>query len=94
MPNMYATISLDDLLVNPSDKQSNKLRRRLLHDGVKAPVCEQCSLETWNGRPIPLELEHTDGDKRNNTIENLRILCPNCHAQTDTYRGLNIGRLD
>ena len=90
---MYLRFSLEELLVSPSDKQSNKLRRRLLHDGVKPPVCEQCSLEHWNGLPIPLELEHCDGDKRNNTIQNLRMLCPNCHAQTNTYRGLNIGRV-
>ena len=94
MQNTYPSFTLEELLVNPSDKQTNKLRRRLLLDGVKAPVCEQCGIDQWNGQPAPLELDHCDGNRRNNTIQNLRILCPNCHAQTDTYRGLNIGRVD
>jgi 5-methylcytosine-specific restriction endonuclease McrA len=44
----------------------------------------------WLGQPIPLEIDHIDGDSTNNSLDNFRILCPNCHAQTPTYRGLNI----
>ncbi len=46
-----------------------------------------------NGRPIPLELDHINGRRDDNRLDNLRILCPNCHAQTETYRGKNIGAL-
>ena len=51
--------------------------------------CEKCNLEYWNGEKIPLEVHHLDGDKLNNTEENLILLCPNCHALTDNYRGKN-----
>lgn len=58
--------------------------------------CERCNLTEWLNDPIPLELEHCDGDNKNNTRENLLLLCPNCHAKTKFYRGRNIpnqGRL-
>jgi hypothetical protein len=48
--------------------------------------CECCKLETWLDKPITLELEHTDADRKNNTRENLKLLCPNCHSQTPTWR--------
>lgn len=48
--------------------------------------CECCGLNTWMAKPIVLELEHIDADRKNNTKENLKLLCPNCHAQTPTWR--------
>lgn len=48
--------------------------------------CEECELTDWRGFPIPIELDHIDGDKTNNHIENLRLLCSNCHALTPTYK--------
>ena len=51
--------------------------------------CEDCRLEKWKDQPIPLELEHSDGDNRNNVKENLKLLCCNCHALTPTWRGRN-----
>lgn len=48
--------------------------------------CEGCGLTEWRDKPIPLEIEHIDGDRTNNNIENLEILCCNCHAQTETWR--------
>lgn len=72
--------------------QTGDLKRRLLEEGVLRPVCQGCRRGRWNGRPIPLELDHVNGDRRDNRLENLRVLCPNCHAQTRTYRGRNIGR--
>lgn len=83
---------LEEVLVYGRLEQSNDLRRRLLRDGLLSPECECCRLVTWQGRPIPLELDHINGDRKDNRLENLRLLCPNCHAQTDTYRGRNIGR--
>ena len=54
--------------------------------------CEVCGLETWLDNPIALELDHIDGDADNNVAENLRLICPNCHAQTETYKGANMGK--
>lgn len=68
------------------------LRRKLIAEGYKDHRCEGCGRETWEGEPIPLELDHIDGDRTHNRLENLRLLCPNCHALTPTYRGRNIGR--
>lgn len=73
----------------PTIITSHKLRLRLINEGLKQPICEICKLSEWNGEPIPLELHHCDGDNRNNELSNLQILCPNCHAQTETYRGKN-----
>ena len=53
--------------------------------------CWKCNNSTWNDQPIPLEIEHIDGHSENNSLENLSILCPNCHAQTPTYKGRNMG---
>lgn len=68
---------------------SHKLRLRLLKEGYFEYRCSNCKMEKWLERPIPLELDHIDGDHENNNLENLRILCPNCHAFTPNYRGRN-----
>jgi hypothetical protein len=52
--------------------------------------CESCNLSEWLHDPIPLELEHKDGNNKNNIKQNLLLLCPNCHAKTEFYRGRNI----
>ena len=61
--------------------------RRLLssHFGEK---CSCCGIQEWNGKPISLEVNHIDGRAFNNVLENLELLCPNCHSQTDTFRNL------
>lgn len=53
--------------------------------------CAVCQLTTWNAQPIALEVDHIDGDAQNNTENNLRLICPNCHAQTPTWKGRNYG---
>jgi 5-methylcytosine-specific restriction endonuclease McrA len=60
-------------------------------EGLKMRRCEMCLRDHWNGKPIPIELDHLNGRRDDNRLQNLRILCPNCHAQTPTYRGRNIG---
>jgi 5-methylcytosine-specific restriction endonuclease McrA len=82
---------LHDLLIARRLVRTNTLKKRLIRDGLKEPRCEMCARDTWNGHPIPLELDHVNGKRDDNRLENLRVLCPNCHAQTDTYRGRNIG---
>jgi len=69
--------------------QSYKLKNRLLQEGIKTHQCECCGITEWNGQPAPLELDHINGINYDNRLENLRLLCPNCHAQTETYRGKN-----
>ena len=86
-PNVCST---EDILKgNYPQFQSNKLRIRLLNEGYFEAKCYCCNLTTWLGRPIPLELEHIDGNSSNHKLENLTLLCPNCHSFTDTYRGKN-----
>jgi DNA-binding CsgD family transcriptional regulator len=63
------------------------LKRRLLADGLKEPVCEECGIAEWRGRPLSLELHHVNGDGTDNRRENLNLLCPNCHSQTDNWGG-------
>jgi hypothetical protein len=83
-------ILLEDILAgNHPQYQSNKIRVRLLKEGVKPHVCECCGITEWQGKPAPLELDHIDGDRHNHKFKNLRLLCPNCHSQTETYRGKN-----
>jgi hypothetical protein len=65
------------------------LKRYLLkHHGNK---CWVCKIEEWNKKPIVMELEHIDGNSENNNLENLSLICPNCHSQTSTYKGANKG---
>ena len=69
--------------------QSQRLKQRLIDDKFFEHKCSNCGLETWLDEPIPLELDHINGDNKDNDFNNLRLLCPNCHALTDTYRGRN-----
>lgn len=77
---------IEDYLVK-SDKmpKTHSLRLRLISEGIKEHKCEICHRKDWMDIPIPLELDHINGDKKDSRLENLRILCPNCHAQTSTY---------
>lgn len=69
--------------------QTNKLRIRLLEENIFEHKCNNCDLTVWLGNPIPLELNHINGINTDNSLSNLELLCPNCHALTPTYRGRN-----
>lgn len=81
---------LEELLVEGTHLTTSSLRLRLIAAGLLTKHCYKCLLVEWNGLAIPLELEHINGVRTDNRLENLTLLCPNCHAQTDTYRGKNI----
>jgi len=73
----YETLSFD------------RLRKRIILE--QSGKCNHCGIDMWNGKTITLELEHKDGNHFNNIRENLEAICPNCHSQTDTWRGKNKG---
>ncbi|NJM45409.1 MAG: HNH endonuclease [Alkalinema sp. RU_4_3] len=78
---------ISDHLTNKYPIQSYKLKLKLLRAGIKQHRCEGCHLTEWLGKPIPLELDHINGNNQDNSLSNLRLLCPNCHCFTPTYRG-------
>lgn len=83
-------IPLADVLVEDSDYlNTTNLKNRLYKEGLKERKCEICDLVEWQGRPAPLALDHINGVRTDNRIENLRILCYNCHGQTDTWCSKN-----
>ena len=65
-------------------KKPHSIKSRLIKE--RGYLCEECKLDEWRGQPIALELEHIDGNNRNNSRGNLKLLCPNCHSQTPTWR--------
>lgn len=71
---------------------TNSLRRRLIKEGFKECKCEICGISEWLGNPISLQLHHINGVRTDNRLENLQVLCPNCHSQTDNYGSKNITR--
>jgi transposase-like protein len=81
-------------VVLTEDRRCNRhhLKARLLAAGLKQEYCETCGLREWRGRPISLQLHHVNGDGLDNRIQNLLLLCPNCHSQTDSWGGRNKGR--
>jgi ssDNA-binding Zn-finger/Zn-ribbon topoisomerase 1 len=69
---------------------TSKIIPRLVKEGIKEYKCEGCGINAWNEKRIGLELNHIDGNNSNHRLENLEILCPNCHSQTDTFKSRNI----
>jgi predicted transcriptional regulator len=88
-----ARLPLEQLLVAGPRRNRNHIKRRLFEAGVKARRCESCGLSEWRDVAIPLALHHVNGDRHDHRLENLQILCPNCHGLTETWAGRNIPRL-
>lgn len=86
-----AVLSLQELLVEdrPTTNRA-QLKKLLLKDGVLEEVCAECGIgSTWNNKKLILQLEHKNGKNKDNRLENLCLLCPNCHSQTPTFAGKN-----
>ena len=85
------SIALEEILEGKHPQyQTYKLKHKLFNEGIKSNKCEECGIDSWNGKSIECELDHIDGNSSNHVLSNLRILCPNCHSQTDTFRAKNI----
>ncbi len=82
-------LPLDQLLVRNKRRGRFNLKARLLEAGLKENRCERCGISEWQGRPLNMQLHHINGDGLDNRLENLELLCANCHSQTSTYGGRN-----
>ena len=92
-PSVTAKYSLEEILVeNSSYANISRLKQRLVNEGKMEYKCQKCGISEWLGKPLTLQLDHINGINNDHRLTNLRFLCPNCHSQTDTYAGKNIGR--
>lgn len=79
---------IEELLVEHGFVSTQHIKRRLLKEGLKIHVCEDCGIgDEYNGKPIVHQLHHKNGNPKDHRINNLQILCPNCHSQTDNWAG-------
>ncbi len=78
---------LSQLLSGPRCR--THLKSRLLKAGLLINRCEECGIESWLGRRLSMHIDHINGVRDDHRLENLRMLCPNCHSQTETYGGRN-----
>lgn len=83
--NKGGSIPIDDYFVGSRYITSSKLKYKLFSCGMKEERCEMCGINEWNGKKIVLQLHHINGNHSDNSLDNLQILCPNCHSQTETY---------
>lgn len=86
-------IPIEQLLVDGRRQTSRShLKERLFEEGLKENRCERCGLSRWLGKPISMQLHHVNGDGSDNRLENLQLLCGNCHSQTDNWGGRGVRR--
>lgn len=85
-------IPIEDIIYSNIERDFNgqSLKKKLINNGIKEEKCEKCGNTMWLGQKIHLHLHHKDGNHKNNYIDNLQLLCPNCHAMTENYAGKNI----
>ena len=88
--NNPSKIPLDEILEGKHPQyQTSKLKKRLIKEGILENKCSSCGITEWNGKSIVIQLDHVNGNSKDHTLGNLRMLCPNCHSQTDTFAGKN-----
>lgn len=84
------TITPNNEIFTENSGYSNELvKQRIVKDNLLAYHCVKCKIDSWQGETLVLDLDHINGNNKDNRLENLRYLCPNCHSQTDTYKGRN-----
>jgi hypothetical protein len=83
---------LAELLARNRVRGRYNLKLRLIKAGLKDGSCEDCGIDEWRGRPLSMALHHVSGDGRDNRLDNLRLLCPNCHSQTENFAGRGVVR--
>lgn len=82
-------ISSDIVFRQNSNYSNEMVKQRIVTDDLLEYKCSKCGIDEWQGETIVLDLDHINGNNRDNRLINLRFLCPNCHSQTDTYKGRN-----
>jgi hypothetical protein len=90
--NWNTKIPLEDILIRGGEYTTTRIGKRLIKENILPNACNRCAINEWQGEKLSLHLDHIDGDNTNNLIENLRLLCPNCHSLTPTYCGRNKGK--
>lgn len=84
----FKKIATEELFVDGIFRSTTCLKKRIIKEGLLEQKCSLCKMEPfWNGKTLTLQLDHINGDNTDNKIENLRLLCPNCHSQTETFSG-------
>ncbi len=79
-------IPIKEILRKGTRHKGSLIKKKLLQEGLIKNKCNECGIEPiWNGKKLTLALDHKNGDRTNNEIGNLRLLCPNCHSQTPTF---------
>lgn len=92
VPRCEYKIPFTSLLIEGRRTGRTHLKGRLLQAGLLQQECAECGLKEWRGKPLSLALHHRNGNNRDNRIENLQMLCPNCHSQTPNFSGRNASR--
>ena len=80
-------INVSEYLNSSKKIGTSALKKKLLKENLIEDKCAICGLAEWQNKPITLQLHHIDGNPNNNNLDNLQLLCPNCHSQTDNYCG-------